>query len=75
MKKLRSGAYAEGDYLIRYASWLGDDWDGPREAYRPWHVYRRASQISNRMHLEAMETLEKAKAYVAEQLAADRQRK
>ncbi len=63
-----------GDYLIRYAAWLGEEWDGPREHYRPWHVYRRASQISNRMHLEVMETLEEAKTYVSEQIAADRSR-
>lgn len=74
MNRLRSGAYALGDYLIRFAAWLGEDWDGPREIYRPWHVYRRASRLDNRMHLESLTTLEEAKAYVVEQVAADRKR-
>jgi hypothetical protein len=71
MDRIRSGAYAMGDYLIRYSAWLGVDWDGPRESYRPWHVYRRASHIDNRMHLEALATLAEAEAYVLAQIAGD----
>ena len=71
MKRLRAGAYVHGDYLIRYSAWLGEEWDGPRAKYCPWHVYRRASSISNRMRLDALRTLEEAKAYVARHIALD----
>jgi hypothetical protein len=71
MKRLRAGAYGEGDYLIRYMSWLGEDWDGPRSEYRPWRVYRRGSSISDRVLLEKLASLDEATAYVKRQLAKD----
>lgn len=60
MKRLRAGAYASGNYLIRYHAWLGESWDGPREEYKPWHVFRRASVIDNRTLIERTATLEQA---------------
>jgi hypothetical protein len=64
MKRLRAGAYASGDYLIRYIAWLGEGWDGPRENYKPWHIFRRASPISSRMLLDRAATLEEAQQCV-----------
>lgn len=74
MRRLRTGAYVKGDYLIRYLAWLNEEWDGPRESYRPWHVFRRASHISARILLERLPTLDEATAYVATQLQEDASR-
>ena len=74
MKRLRAGAYAQGDYLIRYFAWLNDEWDGPQRRHLPWHVYRRASHISARILLERLASLEDAKAYVAGQIQKDAER-
>lgn len=71
MKRLRAGAYAQGDYLVRYLAWLNEDWDGTRAAYRPWHVFRRASHITSRILLERFFNLEDAKQFVSEQIRAD----
>jgi hypothetical protein len=67
MRRLRTGAYTEGNYLIRYLGWL-EGWDGPREKYLPWHVFRRASHISDRVLLDRAATLEDAKALVRRHL-------
>ena len=73
MRRVRAGAYVEGDYLIRYFAWLGSEWDRPREQYRPWHVFRRASQISSRILLDTCATRPEAERFVAQQIALDRQ--
>ncbi len=72
MRRLRAGAYVEGDYLIRYLGWLGEAWDGARTEYRPWHVFRRASAVSNRTLLDRFKELSDAQGFVAGQIAADR---
>jgi hypothetical protein len=71
MRRLRAGAYSQADYLIRYLGWL-EGWDGVREEYRPWHIYRRASHIDSRILLESARTLDEAKAFVAAHLDQDR---
>jgi len=71
MRRVRAGAYVEGDYLIRYLAWLDESWDGERDKYRPWHIYRRASRIQKRILLETAATLDEAKAFVARQLQQD----
>lgn len=72
MRRVRAGAYVYGDYLIRYLAWLEESWDGTRDRYRPWHIYRRASRIQKRILLECTATLDEAKAYVLAQAQADR---
>lgn len=75
MRRLRAGAYSHGDYLIRYSSWLGEEWDGPKNEYKPWCVYRRGSSISDRVLMETLSSLEEAVAYVRKQIASDQRRK
>lgn len=69
MRRLRAGAYSFANYLIRYHAWLGPEWDGAREAYKPWHIFKRTSTIGGRILVEKLGSLDEAQRFVAAQLA------
>jgi len=71
LKRLRKGAYECDVYLVLYSRWISEGWDGPRESYRPWRVYKRASTLKPRAFLDAFRTRSEAHRFVAAELAGD----
>ena len=64
LKRLQKGTYECGDYLVVHTSWLGEKWDGPRDRFRGWKIYKAGSSIERRLLVDAFATREEAYRYV-----------
>ena len=67
LKRIRKGAYECGDYLVVHVRWTNEKWDGPRDSYRGWQVYRAGSAIERRLLLDTFRTLADAHRFIRNQ--------
>jgi len=62
------GAYECQGFLVIHVAWINERWDGPREKFLGWQVYRTGSLIEKRVLLDAFATRGAAYDYVKRQL-------
>ncbi len=72
LKRIRKGAYECQGFLVIYIPWTNERWDGPRETFLGWQVYRAGSFIEKRVLLDAFATRRAAYDYVKRQLDSTR---
>ncbi len=68
LKRIRKGSYECESFLVVHAPWNNERWDGPRESYRGWQVYRAGSFIEKRVLLDSFPSLRSAYKFVVRQL-------
>ncbi len=68
LKRIRKGAYECQGFLVIHTAWTNERWDGPREKFLGWQVYRSGSLIERRVLLDAFATRGAAYDYVKRQL-------
>ncbi len=71
LKRIHKGAYECAGFLIQRIAWTNEKWDGPRDSYRGWKVYRRGSFIEKRVLVETLQTRRHAYDYVQRQMSSD----
>ncbi len=72
LKRIRKGAYECRGFLVLHVSWISESWDGPREKFLGWQIYRTGSSIEKRVLLDAFATRRAAYDYVKRQLDTTR---
>ncbi len=63
-KRIRKGAYQCTNFLVVRSPWLNERWDGPKERFNGWRVYRSGSYIERRVLEDAFPTRTAAFDYV-----------
>ena len=68
LKRIRKGAYECQGFLVIYAPWTNEKWDGPRENFLGWQVYRAGSAIERRVLIDAFASRRAAYDYIKRQM-------